>query len=157
METKVYAGIGSRSTPETIQQKFTSIAALLEQRGYHLRSGGAIGADAAFEEGVVQLSMRTVLRPRDATAASLRVAERIHPAWHLCNEPARKLHGRNVQIILGRDLMSPVKFVLAYTLSPDSGGTRTGLVLAREHSISVFNFAEPGAEEAFMKYYQASL
>jgi hypothetical protein len=75
----------------------------------------------------------------------------------MCDEPARRLHGRNVQIILGQDLQTPVKFVLAYTLSPNSGGTRTGLFLAQEHGIPIFNFAEAGAEEAFIEYYKASL
>ena len=154
---KVYAGIGSRSTPETVLQKFISIASLLEIRGFHLRSGGALGADQAFEKGVAQPHMKEVLRPRDATEAAMEIAARIHPAWHMCDEPARRLHGRNVQIILGRDLQDPVMFVLAYTESPDRGGTRTGLVLAKDYSKPVFNFAVPGTEEAFMKYYTESL
>ena len=46
-----YAGIGSRKTPVHILSKMRRVAERLEVRGYTLRSGGADGADTAFEEG----------------------------------------------------------------------------------------------------------
>jgi len=49
---KYYAGIGSRSTPAEVLGKMTSIAGKLCDLGYVLRSGGAPGADTAFEAGV---------------------------------------------------------------------------------------------------------
>ena len=44
-----YAGIGSRETPKEILKEMTKIGQELESKGYTLRSGGAIGADKAFE------------------------------------------------------------------------------------------------------------
>lgn len=52
-EIRYYAGIGSRETPPYVQKLMTEIAAVLEQRNFVLRSGGANGADKAFENGVV--------------------------------------------------------------------------------------------------------
>ena len=49
---KFYTGIGSRNTPVSEQEKITKIAAYLEAIGFVLRSGGADGADQAFERGV---------------------------------------------------------------------------------------------------------
>lgn len=53
--TLLYAGIGSRETPRSILDLMTAIARKLEALGYTLRSGGATGADTAFEEGVERL------------------------------------------------------------------------------------------------------
>lgn len=48
---KLYAGIGSRTTPGDILQIMTLIANALAQKDYILRSGGAKGADSAFWSG----------------------------------------------------------------------------------------------------------
>src|SRR5215217_6010795 len=47
-----YTGIGSRKTPRSVMNEMTEIARVLEEHGYILRSGGAGGADSAFEKGV---------------------------------------------------------------------------------------------------------
>ena len=49
--TKTYAGIGSRKTPNSILEEMTTLAKLLSNMGYTLNSGGAVGADTAFEQG----------------------------------------------------------------------------------------------------------
>jgi hypothetical protein len=46
-----YAGIGSRQTPDHVLAAITAVAKVLAERGYILRSGGAEGADTAFEKG----------------------------------------------------------------------------------------------------------
>ena len=49
---KYYAGVGSRDTPPEVLARMTGIATKLYYLGYVLRSGGAPGADQAFEAGV---------------------------------------------------------------------------------------------------------
>ena len=49
-----YAGIGSRNTPENIQDIITKLATKLESLGLVLRSGGDVGAESAFELGVLR-------------------------------------------------------------------------------------------------------
>lgn len=46
-----YAGIGSRETPTFVLEAFKQIGEELAKLGVILRSGGASGADSAFEEG----------------------------------------------------------------------------------------------------------
>lgn len=137
---RFYAGIGSRSCPPDQCRLITHLALQLGPH-FTMRSGGAEGADKAFEYGSLGTSL--VLRPKDSTPAAEEIARQIHPAWHMCNDYARKLHGRNIQLILGKNLDEPAEFVLAWTLNPTMGGTRTGIVLAKQRGIPVYNLAMP--------------
>ena len=44
-----YTGVGNRDTPHEYLEKMTVLASLLEKEGCILRSGGAEGADTAFQ------------------------------------------------------------------------------------------------------------
>lgn len=46
---KYYTGVGSRETPEEILKVMEDLAFNLRETGWILRSGGAEGADTAFE------------------------------------------------------------------------------------------------------------
>jgi len=147
---KYYAGIGSRSTPPHILEYMTKAAGHLEKMGYILRSGGAEGADKAFENGVKDFLNKEILRPKHSNSSAELLASTIHPMWSACNEYARGLHGRNCQIILGKNLDTPVEFVICWTLDGiQRGGTRTGLVLASQRGIPTFNLANPDEIEQF--------
>jgi len=148
---RLYAGIGSRSTPAEELPILTKIAAFLEEAGYILRSGGAEGADKAFEAGISRPSQKEIFRIKDCTPEAEKIARKVHPMWSACNEHARKLHGRNAQIILGKNLDTPVEFVLAWTWDgKERGGTRTGLVLAQNRGIPTFNLADPEERAKFV-------
>lgn len=117
-----------------------SIASLRASLGWTLRSGGARGADSAFESGAG--SRVEIFTERDATPEAIRIAAEFHPKWSACNDRVRRLHGRNVMIILGPNLCSPVLEVICWT--PDgaaSGGTGMGIRIAEFYSISVVNLA----------------
>lgn len=47
----IYTGIGSRKTPADVLELMKDIGEFMAVRGHTLRSGGADGADKAFEEG----------------------------------------------------------------------------------------------------------
>ncbi|MCY4318606.1 MAG: hypothetical protein OXE76_05315 [Alphaproteobacteria bacterium] len=51
MATLTYAGIGARATPKAVRADMTVMAGWLARTGWHLSSGGAAGADAAFAAG----------------------------------------------------------------------------------------------------------
>ena len=141
-----YAGIGSRQTPLDILHQMDHIAYELAGRGYTLRSGGADGADKAFERGScgkceIYLPWRgfngnhsKLFTP---TPAAMKLASQIHPAWGRCSEGARKLHARNCHQILGLDLQTPVEFVVCW--HNGTGGTLQAVRLAELHSIRVIN------------------
>lgn len=137
-----YTGVGSRETPSEVLKKFTEIASLLESYGYILRSGHADGADISFEMGVSNVKKNAeIYLAKDATAESMEIASKIHPAWNNCSDYAKKLHARNVFQVLGKDLKTPSKFLLCWTKGGKPvGGTRTAIVLAEQNNIPVFNF-----------------
>ncbi len=139
---KYYAGIGSRETPVHIQNVMTKLATKLANDGYILRSGGAKGADKAFENG--SGIKKEILRPKDATPEAIELAMQFHPAPHNCDDYARKLHGRNVQIILGRTFDTPVEVVYCWTKNgKDIGGTGLGIRVAESKGILIRNLYNP--------------
>lgn len=178
-----YAGVGSRETPRDILQAMAHIAIALYGHGFTLRSGGAPGADTAFEKGVhrallqrevngedwgdpkeiyipwegfqrKQSNLSThgdpyVIRVTD-TKAAYDLAAKHHPAWSHLSSWARRLHARNCYQILGRNLDSPVEFVVCWTkdgaenaaqTSKDTGGTGMAIRLADAYGIAVYNLA----------------
>jgi hypothetical protein len=143
MDQPAYAGIGSRQTPPEMCALITGYARRLAAAAYLLRSGGARGADQAFESGAG--ACRQVFEPRHATPEAMELASRFHPAWDRCNATSRRLLARNGMIILGEDLVSPVRFVLCWT--PDgraSGGTGQALRIAADRAIPIFNLHDEG-------------
>ena len=150
----LYAGVGSRRTPPETLALMTRLAICLRALGWTLRSGGAVGADRAFEVGAGR--QKEIFGAGDASPEALLLAAEVHPAWARCDEYARRLHGRNCHQVLGADLCAPVKFVCCWT--PDgaeaeadcsivTGGTATAIRVAGRYGIPVFNLQRPGRLE----------
>ena len=141
-----YAGIGSRKTPTDILAVMTELAMWLEGLRWLLRSGGAQGADIAFEAGALGIATRRrprkrIFKAKDCTRGAIEHASLHHPAWDRCSHYAKALHGRNSMIMLGRNLDDPVDMVICWT--PDgltTGGTGQALRIAQSMNIPVFNF-----------------
>lgn len=60
-----YAGIGARRTPKDFQALMKNYASRLENLQLILRSGGAYGADQAFESGVKNKKNKQIFYPED--------------------------------------------------------------------------------------------
>jgi len=154
--TMTYAGIGSRETPKEVLDQMTELAKELESRGYTLRSGGAQGADTAFEKGV---SNKKEIFPggQKAGERELKIAREIHPnpqALDNSKNPAFvwNLMARNTNQVFGKNLDVPVDFVIAWTQdaltdytkrSIKSGGTGQAIDMASRKGIPVINLANP--------------
>lgn len=151
---KYYAGIGSRETPKDIGLIMVEIAKVMAKKGYVLRSGGANGADTAFEMGCDQANgAKEIYVPWDgfngiydgisATGKEVeaeQIASQFHPAWHRCSQGARKMHSRNVYQILGKDLNTPSHGVFCWTpYGTVSGGTGQAIRIANHYNITVRN------------------
>jgi len=139
---KYYAGIGSRSTPKDILRLMRRVARSLACRGYTLRSGGARGADRAFESGC--LGKKEIFTSKDVTYRAIHHAELFHPAWDRVQPYAKLLLARNSQIVLGENLDKPVEFVVCYTPGAKVvGGTGQALRVAKGYQIRVHNLGDP--------------
>jgi len=149
----IYTGIGSRSTPEAVLSLIECIGSELAGVGYTLRSGGAVGADRAFERGCdYHFGTKEIYVPWGGFASgvnvsdfdnfdeAMKIAEKFHPAWDRCAEPVKKLHTRNVYQILGSDLNTPTDFVVCWTKDGSgAGGTGQALRIAKYLNIPIFD------------------
>lgn len=164
MNKRYFAGIGARKTPQDILNKFFKIGAYLANKGFVLRSGGADGADEAFEDGCVsENGAKEIYLPwkgfnnndselYNIPIGAMLIAKSIHPAWNNLTAGAIKMHSRNICQILGQDLNTPVDFVVCYTENGEvKGGTATAIRLAEQLSIPVFNYGSDG--EARLREY----
>lgn len=152
--TTYWAGIGSRATPSDILSLMVEIAKKLCQKGYILRSGGAIGADQAFENGCAHIDNNKIetFYWKNATPEAIEIASDLHPNWRACSDMARKLHGRNAMILLGQNLDTPVKFVICWTKNGGpEGGTGMGIRIAQKYDIPVYNLFFDKTRETIKK------
>lgn len=147
-----YAGIGSRETPDYVQDYFNIVATFLASKEYVLRSGGAQGADKAFEVGCdkvngykeIYLPWRSFEGSNSTLIVSnpkaYDIAESFHPYWGNLSVGARKLQSRNSHQVLGYDLETPSNFILCWTKNgKGSGGTGQAIRIAEHYRIPVFD------------------
>ncbi len=149
-----YTGIGSRETPTNVLAQMTYLAKLLAEYRYTLRSGGADGADTAFENGS---TLKEIYLPWpkfndnkshlfSPTQEAFEIAKTIHPVWDKLSIGAQKLHARNIHQVLGKDLKTPSEFLVCWTKNgKESGGTATAIKLTKLHNIPVYNLFNPDA------------
>jgi hypothetical protein len=160
-----YTGIGSRDTPKDIYPTLAALAKTLAST-HILRSGGARGADDAFEKGCLEAKGRMEIylpwdgfngrhydnvsyldATKEAKEAE-KIAAEFHPVWDTLKETARLFHTRNVHQVLGQDLKTPSQFVVCYSLpnafrSDFVGGTGQALRIAKAYNLPTFNLANP--------------
>lgn len=149
----IYAGIGSRSTPSDILSIMNEIGSKLGQLGWILRSGGALGADTAFELGCLRAGgQKEIFKSEDAKKWAFEEARKHIPS----NRPpfgswkpyVQGLIARNMMQILGRDGDQPVKLVMCWTMAKkQGGGTGYAIRCAEAHDIPVFNLIDDDVKQ----------
>lgn len=167
-----YAGVGSRLTPALGLSIMEGAAEVLAKKGLLLRSGGAPGADMAFEWGCYRGNGRKeiflpwrrfngnsspLFRP---TAEAEEIAALCHPNWRACTPIARKLHARNCQQVCGEHLDDPVDFVLFWANERNGlveGGTATAVYLARQLEIPTFNLRFPEIRQIWRSFVERQI
>ena len=150
----IYAGIGARATPDSVLADMTKMAGWLAL-------AGILQAAARLEQIRCSLMERRqavrpsacrgggynhhagahchILSPAELSSC-IDIASKMHPAWSRCSPTVRKLHARNVAILLGRSLDRPVDAVVCWTdRGAIAGGTGMALRIAAEYRIPVIN------------------
>jgi hypothetical protein len=163
---RYYTGIGSRETPTHICAVMTTLANVLEKQNFILRSGGALGADSAFEKGVVNPNNKMIFLSgalrnsfgnnilySDTQLQNARIFifnNNIHPIWQRLPEYAKALHTRNVFQVLGMDMNEISKFTVCWTRDSaidfetsgrKTGGTGTAIKISCHYKVPVFNLS----------------
>lgn len=146
---KFYAGIGSRETPQEILEKMKQHALFLQKCNYILRSGGADGADKAFESGAGSLkeiylpwknfngSISNLIQiPKQAYES----VYKYHPNPYALSQGALKLMARDYCQVFGYD-EEPINFCLCWTKNGKaSGGTGQAIRICEANGIPVYNY-----------------
>lgn len=156
MDYRAFAGVGSRNTPAEVQTVMEQTATYLCSQGWTLRSGGAQGADQAFERGCDAVKgQKEIFLPWKGFEGNKSLlytipqqafvlASKFHPGWEKMEaagkQGAQKLHARNVLQILGAHLDAPVRGVICWTSrGSGEGGTGQALRIASSRSIPVLD------------------
>lgn len=164
MTRKVYAGVGSRKTPEDVLDKMREFAYHAAKRGWILRSGAAEGADLAFEQGCNDAQGKKEIflpwpkfnghqSPYNApTPGAVRVAAEVHPTWKFLRRPAQMLVARNMHQVMGPHMREAVNCLVCWTpdgcesfetYSRTTGGTGTAIAIASLNNVPIFNLKNP--------------
>jgi hypothetical protein len=122
MPVKAYAGIGSRETPPDVLAIMRRLARLLGSLGFTLRTGGADGADTAFENGAAKVELYLPWPSFNGRSGSgflsqpsnkaRSIAEQHHPRWYALDHATKKLIARNTHQVLGATCGAPSAFLL---------------------------------------------
>lgn len=146
----IYTGIGSRNiTPEGIE-KIKKVAQTLDNLGYILRSGGADGADSAFEnnhtgEKEIYLPWKNFNDNKSPLYKIPKAAREMAMKYHPMGRKLAQHYGiwslmaRNCQQVLGENLDTPTDFIVCWTPDDYKGGTSQALRIARDLKIPYYN------------------
>lgn len=164
---KYYTGIGSRETPDDILHFMREVGVVMASAGWILRSGGADGADTAFEIGAWQGRDKPLaqiflpwkgfngnLSPLESPAPwTFPIAQKFHPAWGRLSSGGRLLMARNIHQCLGTNPYDPIStFLVCWTKGGKiAGGTGQALRIAGSYGIPVYNL---GSEDGKDRLYQ---
>ncbi|NBX49006.1 hypothetical protein EBT25_03520 [bacterium] len=171
-----YAGVGARATPSHILEVMHYLARKLESKGYILRSGGAAGADSAFESGVMNPQNREIYLPGrsfnqkfagqqgyiDATTLpswnqAMATVAQYHPKVEALSNFARSLMARNAMQVLGRAMDAPAKMLIAWTPSGQiTGGTGQALRIANAYKVPIRNLGDPATLQNAIKFIESN-
>jgi hypothetical protein len=157
----LYAGIGSRMTPYIITTEMIILGKYMAFKKYLLRTGGALGADAAFIRGcnLIDNKLKEIYYPNDVFCYNNEIIENAkniakyyhkHDRWWTIPGHTKRCLIRNVFILLGIKLDSPVDFVICWD-APDTrsyGRTKHFIRMAESWKIPIINMKTPKLETA---------
>jgi hypothetical protein len=124
------------------------VAAYLSSKGYILRSGGADGADSAFEAGAtdseIYLPWKNFNNKKGIVCShhpkAIYLAKQFHPRYSSLSNGTKKLMIRNSHQIFGTDMNTPSDFVICWTKDgKGGGGTGQALRIAKHYRIPIFD------------------
>jgi len=157
---RFYTGIGSREATLDVCEKLERIAIRLAELDYVLRSGGAKGADRAFQRGAESVHGVTEIYKAKGKFKHMIPAwcfEEVkkhmppnRPPFDSMEEHTRKLLARNMLQVLGEDGQAPSEFLVCWTPAGlTDGGTGYALRCAVAHGVMTYNLRNPIEEKAF--------
>lgn len=147
-----YAGIGSRETPTDVLEKMHLIGQRYAEAGWILRSGGARGADTAFEVGCdLGNGDKQIFLPKrmhngnaspfyDCPKEAYKLLDDLFPEAKNRLPYVRDLLARNMQQVFGPNLDDPTDLIICWMKKKvPTGGTGWAVKAAMRFDIPVIN------------------
>jgi hypothetical protein len=151
-----YTGIGSRQTPKEVKAHMASIATYLGREGFILRSGGADGADTAFESGCDSVNgNKEIFRPTDYIPQwAFDTVASFHPNPRALTKYGRRLMARNALQVFGRSSNDPTELIICWTLGGSGkGGTGQAIRIARRLGIPVVDLGKGDLDDHLIEIH----
>jgi hypothetical protein len=166
--TKIVSIFGSREgfAPDD-SLKIGQIAEFFAKKGWVLRTGGAVGVDEIGLNGFKKITNSKIelYLPWQGynnhkgilwSQANWDFAAERHPHWQTMNLNSKIFHSRNVSLILGLNNDEPSDLAICWTPGGEEvGGSATGILIAREYKIKIFNLGEKTAINKLRKYVKS--
>lgn len=161
---RYYTGIGSRTTPSNILREMESIAKAMSRLGFTLRSGGAGGADKAFENGS---SDSEIILPwkgfngasgivYTSSPESVASVNDLHPCPSRLSVGAFKCIERDYFQVAGLSGEPVSEFVVCWTSDGKaSGGTGQAIRVAESLGVPVYNLFNISDKKALIARIRA--
>ena len=160
---KPYTMVSNREAPIGVLARMTEIAKLMDGKGFTCRIDGAEGASSAVEP--VDCRKEVILAWKGfnnkesqftyTAPEALEIAKKFHPTFDTAKPAVQTFLGRNVRLVMGQTLKSPIMAMVVWT--EDGAETlkdrtaKTGfaghlIALASALGVPVFNLHNPDAE-----------
>lgn len=175
---RYYTGIGSNSTPIDILAKMETLSSYFAVIGYTLRSGNLSSVDLSFEKGCLRESgkkelwmpkpyngikrNRTILC--DPSKKHIELASSYSLDWENLSDRNKLARAATVGKVLGRDMNSPVDFVLCWTIdgcersekvSKKTGDLGLAINICQSIDIPIFNLKNMNRLQEFLDHVTA--
>lgn len=177
---KAYAGTGNPDAPSEVLKQIAHIAKMLDEKEYTLRSGRGLGPDMAFENNSTRKEIylpwykfnvqdpsntpvadeNTVIYNRVSKEA-LEAIKPFTPTFDNLKDSVKIILGRSVHLMLGKDMKSPVKFLVCWTQdgcesaknrTSKTGYTGLAISIASAIKVPVFNLKNTDAMNRLSAY-----
>ena len=168
---KPFVVTGNRDTPVTVLEVMHRLVQELEYFGFTLRTGGSEGADDVAEKASKTVELYLPWKPFNEKESKLYfnskqskdIAKMFHPGYDALKPAIQAFLARNVRMVLGDKLRSPVMLVICWSEdgaeSVKEVTSKTGTVghvisVASAMKIPVFNLSRPNAEPRLKQYLE---
>lgn len=166
---KPYAGIANKGAPPAILEAIARIVKDLDAAGFMLRSDGSDGPGDVYEASANRKEVHLPWREfnnKDSKHTfnqkeAFELAKMFHPAFEGLTPAVKAFMARNARVILGKDLKSPVMFVLCWSedgvehardKTSRTGNVGHSIAIASALRVPIFNLQKADAEQRLRAY-----
>ena len=161
---KPYTMVSNREASVSVLGRMTEIAKMLDSKGFTCRIDGAEGASSAVEPVQCRKELMLAWKGFNEKESSftytppeaLELAKKFHPTFESAKPAVQTFLARNVRLVMGQTLKSPVRFMVIWTEdgaeSVRERTSKTGfaghlIALASALGVPIFNLQKADAEQ----------